>query len=256
LANGSTLFLDEVGELPLELQAKLLRVVQDGEFERLGSPKTIRVDVRVIAATNRDLAECVKNRSFRQDLYYRLNVFSIHVPPLRERAEDIPLLAWAFVREFERKMGKNIQSIPKKTMEGLQRHPWPGNIRELENLIERAMILSPGNELEYGEWLPALKTIFKPGEHPIQKLEEVEKDHIIEALKKLNWKVSGPAWLSVAVAVQEMEAPMNWGESIDGVSEAIWTVAWAGAQRRVRRAKSIIRALPDVVIVLSSCERF
>ena len=148
LANGSTLFLDEVGELPLELQAKLLRVVQDGEFERLGSPKTIRVDVRVIAATNRDLAECVKNRSFRQDLYYRLNVFPIHVPPLRERAEDIPLLAWAFVREFERKMGKNIQSIPKKTMEGLQRHPWPGNIRELRNTVEQALILSSGNQLK------------------------------------------------------------------------------------------------------------
>ncbi len=184
LANGSTLFLDEVGELPLELQAKLLRVVQDGEFERLGSPKTIRVDVRVIAATNRDLAECVKNRSFRQDLYYRLNVFPIHVPPLRERAEDIPLLAWAFVREFERKMGKNIQSIPKKTMEGLQRHPWPGNIRELRNTVEQALILTSGNQLNLQ--VPEFQEAAV-----LPTLKGVERGLILAALEKTGWRVKG-----------------------------------------------------------------
>src|SRR5208337_1834783 len=134
LASGSTIFLDEIGELPLDLQAKLLRVVQDGQFERLGSPKTISVDVRVIAATNRDLAARVKEGLFRQDLYFRLNVFPISVPPLRERPEDIPLLAWRFVRELERKMDKKSESIARKTMALLQRYPWPGNVRELRNV--------------------------------------------------------------------------------------------------------------------------
>jgi formate hydrogenlyase transcriptional activator len=185
LANGSTLFLDEVGELPLELQAKLLRVVQDGEFERLGSPKSIRVDVRIIAATNRDLAECVKNGSFRQDLYYRLNVFPIHVPPLRERAEDIPLLAWAFVREFERKLGKNIESIPRKTMEGLQLHSWPGNIRELRNTVEQALILSSGNQLNL-QIPESQKAAFLP------TLKSGEQSLVVAVLEKTGWRVKGP----------------------------------------------------------------
>ena len=138
LADGSTLFLDEIGELSLELQAKLLRVLEDGQFERLGSPKTISVDVRVIAATHRDLAEKVKDGTFRQDLYYRLNVFPVQLPPLRERPEDIPSLVWSFVGEFEKQMGKKVDSIPKRVMDLLQNYSWPGNIRELRNVIEQA----------------------------------------------------------------------------------------------------------------------
>lgn len=184
LANGSTLFLDEIGELPLELQAKLLRVVQDGEFERLGSPKTVRADVRVIAATNRNLAERVKDGSFRQDLYYRLNVFPIHVPPLRDRAEDIPLLAWAFIREFERKMGKKIESIPKKTMEMLQSYPWPGNVRELKNEIERALIVTSGSQLN-------LQIPQSTDDTVLPTLKGVEQRHIVAVLEKTNWRVKG-----------------------------------------------------------------
>ena len=146
-ANGSTLFLDEIGDLPLELQAKLLRVLEDGRFERLGSSETISVDVRVIAATNQDLADLVKERRFRRDLYYRLNVFPIFVPPLRDRREDIPLLVWAFVRELEQSMGKTITNIPKRTMDLLRDYSWPGNVRELRNVVERAMILTTGTTL-------------------------------------------------------------------------------------------------------------
>jgi formate hydrogenlyase transcriptional activator len=140
VADGSTLFLDEVGELSLEVQAKLLRVLEAGEFERLGSPKTIKVDVRVIAATNRDLAEDIRKGRFREDLYYRLNVFPIRVPPLRERAEDIPVLVWTFLEQFSSRMGKKITQVPRKTIEALQRHPWPGNVRELRNVLERALL--------------------------------------------------------------------------------------------------------------------
>jgi formate hydrogenlyase transcriptional activator len=185
LANGSTLFLDEIGELPLELQSKLLRVVQDGQLERLGSPKTINVDVRVIAATNRDLAERVKDGSFREDLYYRLNVFPIHVPPLRERAEDIPLLAWAFVRELERKMGKRIESIPKRTIEMLQRYPWPGNVRELRNAVEQALIVTSGSRLDL-QMLEPRQAAVAP------TLKAVEHGHILSVLEKTGWRVKGP----------------------------------------------------------------
>lgn len=184
LANGSTLFLDEIGELPLELQTKLLRVLQDGEFERLGSPKTLRVDVRVIAATNRNLAERVKDGSFRQDLYYRLNVFPIHVPPLRARADDIPLLAWAFIREFERKMGKKIESIPKKTMEMLQSYHWPGNVRELKNEIERALIVTSGSQLN-------LQMHQAGDDTTTPTLKGIEQRHIVAVLEKTNWRVKG-----------------------------------------------------------------
>jgi PAS domain S-box-containing protein len=185
LANGSTLFLDEIGELPLELQAKLLRVVQESEFERLGSPKTISVDVRVIAATNRDLAERVEEGLFRQDLYYRLNVFSIHVPPLRERQDDIPLLTWRFIRELERKMGKRIESIPKKSMEMLQRYPWPGNVRELRNAIEQALIVSSGTELAL-EIHEARDTTLR------MSLKRVERQHILAVLQQTGGRVKGP----------------------------------------------------------------
>lgn len=185
LASGSTLFLDEIGELPLELQTKLLRVLQDGQFERLGSPKTISIDVRVIAATNRDLAERVKEGSFRQDLYYRLNVFPIHLPPLRERAEDIPLLTWAFVREFERKMGKKIESIPRRSIERLLRYPWPGNVRELRNTVEQALILTSGSQLNIQ--MPELRdTTILP------TLKGAEHRHILAVLEKTSWRVKGP----------------------------------------------------------------
>ena len=184
LANGSTLFLDEIGDLPLELQAKLLRVVQEGQFERLGNPRTISVDVRIIAATNRDLAERVQEGLFRQDLYFRLNVFPIHLPPLRERQDDIALLTWRFVRELERKMGKKIESIPRKTMEMLQDYPWPGNVRELRNVIEQALIVSSGSQLNLH--LPDLRE----GAHH-QTLRGAEHRHIVAALEKTSWRIKG-----------------------------------------------------------------
>jgi transcriptional regulator with GAF, ATPase, and Fis domain len=184
IADGSTLFFDEIGELPLELQAKLLRVLQEGDFERLGNPKSIHVDVRVIAATNRDLAGKVKNGTFREDLYYRLNVFPIHVPPLRERREDIPLLVWTFVNEFNQKMGKKTASIPQKTMEALQGHSWPGNIRELRNVIEHAVICSTGERLN----LQMPKTFTMPP----GTLKEAEYRHIVSVLERTKWRIRGP----------------------------------------------------------------
>jgi PAS domain S-box-containing protein len=193
LADGGTIFLDEIGELPVELQSKLLRVLQEGEFERLGNPKTMKVNVRVIAATNRHLQTAIEKKEFREDLYYRLNVFPIHCPPLRERKEDIPLLVKHFLKKHEGKMGKKITNVATKVVDALIDYDWPGNIRELENLIERAMILNPGNSLEYGEWLPKanVSTKNENGRPSLQKLEEVERDHIIETLKKVNWRVSG-----------------------------------------------------------------
>ncbi len=185
-ADGSTLFLDEVGELPLEVQAKLLRVLQDGQFERLGSTKTVHVNVRLIAATNRDLAQDIQEGRFRKDLFYRLNVFPIVIPPLRERPEDIPVLVWTFVREFEKKMGKRIESIPKRSMEALERHPWPGNARELRNVIEHAMIVSSGKILDVR--IPTVT----PGEAaPPQGLEDIERRHILSTLEKTGWRLAG-----------------------------------------------------------------
>jgi len=185
VADGSTIFLDEIGDLPLELQAKLLRVLEHGEFERLGSTRTIRVDVRVIAATNRDLAAMVRTAAFREDLYYRLNVFPITVPPLRARPEDIPLLVWAFVREFAQAQGKTIDQIPKRSMETLQRYLWPGNVRELRNIIERATILSAGPTLHVD--LPEPLDPKTPG----MTLEEVERRHIIAVLDEVRWRIRG-----------------------------------------------------------------
>ena len=185
VADGSTIFLDEIGDLPLELQAKLLRVLEHGEFERLGSARTIRVDVRVIAATNRDLAAMVRTGAFREDLYYRLNVFPITVPPLRARPEDIPLLVWTFVREFAQAQGKTIDQIPKRSMEGLRRYLWPGNVRELRNIIERATILSAGPTLHVD--LPDPMDPKTPG----MTLEEVERRHIIAVLDEVRWRIRG-----------------------------------------------------------------
>ncbi len=193
LADGGTIFLDEIGELPVELQAKLLRVLQEGEFERLGNPKTLKVNVRVIAATNRNLEDAIIKKEFREDLFYRLNVFPVISPPLRERKEDIPLLVKHFVKKYEGKMGKEITNIPSKVVDSLMLHDWPGNIRELENLIERGLILSTGNTLEYGSWIPSVKTgsTSSSGKAMPQKLDDVEKEHIIAVLDKTNWKVSG-----------------------------------------------------------------
>ena len=185
-ADNSTIFLDEIGDLPMELQAKLLRVLEDGTFERLGSSKTVNVDVRVIAATNHDLAELVKNDMFRRDLYYRLNVFPIVVPPLRERREDIPLLVWAFVNEFSQSMGKSIKSIPRKIMEDLQDYHWPGNVRELRNVIERAMIMSVGSTLR----IEKLQLDATAVDHSMN-LEDVEKNHILRVLEGTGWRISG-----------------------------------------------------------------
>jgi PAS domain S-box-containing protein len=186
LADGSTLFLDEIGELSADLQAKLLHFLESGEFERLGSTKTIRVDVRVIAATHRNLAEEVKKGTFREDLFYRLNVFPIEVPPLRQRPEDIPLLVKVFIREFNQKMGKQVQSISKKAMQQLEAYAWPGNIRELRNVIEHAVILSQGEILN-------LEMPKKPIETPetVSSLEEVEKQHILSVLKQTGWRIKG-----------------------------------------------------------------
>jgi transcriptional regulator with GAF, ATPase, and Fis domain len=186
IADGSTLFLDEVSELPLELQAKLLRILQYGEFERLGSNRTITVDVRIIAATNCDLSEEVKAGRFREDLYYRLNVFPISVPPLRERREDIPALVWAFVKELSERMGKNIDQISNKGMDALQRHAWPGNVRELHNMIERAMILSKGSVLQIN-----IPTTEEGNGSLAMSLEDVERKHIFNVLEQTGWHIRG-----------------------------------------------------------------
>jgi transcriptional regulator with GAF, ATPase, and Fis domain len=186
LADSSTIFMDEIDALPLELQAKLLRVLESGEFERLGSPRTVKVNVRIISATNRDLARLVSEGGFREDLYYRLNVFQITVPPLRERREDILPLIWSFVQELSKRMGKRIESIPQKGVEALQAYPWPGNVRELRNIIERAMIITTGPVLHVD-----VPKIAQSGANQSGTLEEVEKRHIIEALNTTGWRVSG-----------------------------------------------------------------
>jgi len=197
IADGSTLFLDEIGEIPLELQGKLLRVLEEGSFERLGSTKTLHVNVRIIAATNRDLGEEVKAGRFRKDLYYRLNVFPIVIPPLRERPEDIPLLVWTFVRMFQERMGKEIATISKKTMEALQSYSWPGNVRELKNVIEHAMILS--NDKTLAVRLP------RPGSletDATQDLQDMERRHILAVLEKTGWRLSGDGGAAEALGLK------------------------------------------------------
>ncbi len=189
LADGGSIFLDEVGEIPLELQSKLLRIIQEGEFERLGSTKTHTVDVRIIAATNRDLAAAVEDREFRADLFYRLNVFPIPIPSLRDRKDDIPLLVRHFVSKYGAKMGKRIESVSQTAIESFKSYPWPGNIRELQNVIERAMILSQSTELELGDWLPRKSP--SPAGSETLTLQEIERAHVLSVLDLTNWRVSG-----------------------------------------------------------------
>jgi formate hydrogenlyase transcriptional activator len=191
IADKGTLFLDEVGDIPLELQPKLLRVLQEHEFERLGSTRTQQVDVRVIAATHRDLKQMVENGQFRSDLYYRLHVFPLSVPALRERREDIPLLVRHYVDKYARRMNRRIESIPSQAMEVFASYPWPGNVRELQNFIERAVILSPGSVLRPP--LAELKQSAAPEpSSKLSTLEEAEREHVARALRESNWVIGGP----------------------------------------------------------------
>jgi formate hydrogenlyase transcriptional activator len=189
IADHGTLFLDEVGDIPLELQAKLLRVLQEQEFEKLGSTQTQKVSVRFVAATNRNLSQMVSDKEFRDDLYFRLNVFPIVLPPLRERREDIPLLAEFFVQEFSRRMNRHIDTILRSTMEQLTEYPWPGNIRELQNFIERAVILTTGSTLRAP--LDDLKSSVETAPAPTT-LKQAESGHILKILRETRWVVGGP----------------------------------------------------------------
>jgi transcriptional regulator with GAF, ATPase, and Fis domain len=190
LAHRGTLFLDEIGELPLALQAKLLRVLQDGEFERLGDSHTIKTDVRLIAASNRDLEAMVKAGRFRQDLWYRLNVFPITIPPLRRRKDDIPLLVNHFVEKIGKRIGNEITKISKKALNELMAYDWPGNVRELEHVLERSIILSKGKILHLSEQLVGSKD--KTDGTDIRPLASIERDHILRTLKKTKWVIEGP----------------------------------------------------------------
>jgi len=189
IADGATLFLDEIGELPMELQAKLLRVLQEGEFERVGSSHTIKVDVRIIAATNRNLEEEVRNGRFREDLWYRLNIFPIIIPPLRDRTEDIPLLVDFYVRKIAKRLGRAIETIPEVVMTALQNYGWPGNIRELENVLERAVINSSGPKLRLADELA--RSVKAVPATASKTMEAIERDYIFQVLEQTNWKVSG-----------------------------------------------------------------
>lgn len=191
VADKGTIFLDEIGELDLDLQAKLLRVLQDGEFEPIGSHETKRVDVRVVAATNRDLHKAVEDGSFRADLYYRLAVFPIELPPLRVRPLDIPLLVWSFISRKSGKLGKVIEEVPQNVMDKLVEYSWPGNVRELENVIERAMILSPGKKLVLDEAL-GLPSRMEAKAKRTATLKEIDRDHIIQVLSDCDWTIKGP----------------------------------------------------------------
>lgn len=201
LADRGTIFLDEVGEIPLELQVKLLRVLQEQEFERLGSTRTIRVTVRVIAATNRDLGRMVEEQAFRSDLYYRLKVFPVTVPPLRERVEDIPLLVRHFAQKFAQRMKKRIETIPSEAMQALQTYHWPGNVRELENFIERAVILTQGPDL-----VVSLAELKRAPSHTTQSgtttLEQAEREHILRSLRETNWTIGGPSGAAARLGIK------------------------------------------------------
>jgi formate hydrogenlyase transcriptional activator len=191
LADGGTLLLDEIGDLPTDVQAKLLRVLQDREVQRLGARSSHKVDVRIVAATNRDLAQLIAAGTFRQDLFYRIAVFEIRIPPLRERREDIPLLAWSIVNRRQLELGRRIERISRRSMGALQTYPWPGNVRELENVIERALILSRGSALELDEsFAPAEAGEGQP-RHASDSFDRIAADHIVDVLERLGWKIDG-----------------------------------------------------------------
>lgn len=187
LADHSTIFLDEIGDLPLDIQVKLLRVLEERQIERLGSPAPVHLDVRIIAATHRDLGERISENAFREDLFYRLNVFPIHVPPLRDRTDDIPLLVWRFVDEFSKTFGKRMTSIPQDNLSALQQYSWPGNIRELRNVVERAMIVATGPELTLALPAPATAAVAKLS----VRIEDVEREHIRSILESCRWRIRG-----------------------------------------------------------------
>jgi formate hydrogenlyase transcriptional activator len=207
LAHGGTLFLDEIGDIPLDLQPKLLRVLQEQEFERLGSTQTTRVDVRVVAATSRDLPKMLADREFRSDLYYRLNVFPVRLPALRERAEDIALLVRHFVDVYAKRMNKQVECVPQEAMRVLLNHPWPGNVRELQNFIERAVILSTGKVLR-----PPLAELKEPADRldasresaapKAITLKDAEREHIIQALAETHWVIGGPKGAAARLGLQ------------------------------------------------------
>jgi formate hydrogenlyase transcriptional activator len=237
MANRGTLFLDEIGDMPAELQPKLLRALQEQEFERLGSSQTIKVDVRIVAATNQNLARRVSEKRFRADLYYRLNVFPIQVPALRERAEDIPILIQHFVRDFSARMHRNIEGIPEQVMEALARYSWPGNIRELQNFIERAVIMTEGPLLRppLTELTRLSPSVASPTAASARTLAEMERVYIIETLEKVNWVVGGrggaaaklglPRTTLIArmrklgISRENPQIQVSWRES--GIAEAI-----------------------------------
>jgi formate hydrogenlyase transcriptional activator len=249
LAHQGTLFLDEVGDIPPELQPKLLRVLQEQEFERLGSTKTIHVDVRLVAATNRDLAAMVAEGRFRNDLYYRLNVFPIVLPPLRERPDDIPPLVRHFTQRFARRMGRRIETIPSSVMEALVRYPWPGNIRELQNIIERAVILSPATSLQVplgdlskdegrstkdeGDTAPVHTSSFLP---PSSKtLADAEREHILGALRETNWVVGGPQGAAARLGMKR--STLLWKMKKLGISRPVKRPPAGACARRLARQR-------------------
>jgi PAS domain S-box-containing protein len=201
LADGGTIFLDEIGEMPLELQSKLLRVIQDGEFERLGSPRSIKVNVRIIAASNRNLEEEIKSGRFREDLFYRLNVFPITIPPLRQRKEDIPLLVNHFVAKFNKKIGKKIETVSKETLNALKEYHWPGNVRELESVIERAVITSQGTALQVFDRFDTFRKIGEEARQDVKALAELEQDHILQVLQKTGWRIEGKTGAAVILGL-------------------------------------------------------
>ena len=200
LADGSTIFLDEIGELPLELQAKLLRVIQEGEFERVGGTRTIKTDARIIAATNRNLVDEVENNQFRKDLWYRLNVFPIEVPPLRSRKDDISLLIWYFIEKLGKKVGTEITKIPKKTLKKMENYSWPGNVRELENVVERSLLSSPGDSLVLADKLSSAEDDLSfPAER--KTLDELQREYIIETLKETEGRIHGSRGAAVLLGI-------------------------------------------------------
>jgi len=218
LAHQGTLFLDEVGDIPLELQPKLLRVLQEREFERLGGTKTIRASVRVVAATNRDLKEMIAEGRFREDLYYRLNVFPIVLPPLRERTDDIPRLVRHFTQTFARRMGRRIETIPSSVMDALVRYPWPGNVRELQNVIERAVILSKGPALQIaiGELEVEAPPAAVPTPATPATLSEAEREHILRVVREANWVLGGPNGAAARLGMKR--STLHWKMKKLGIS--------------------------------------